>query len=140
MGRSQKFDEYAFLNLFYQKMLEEGQRHNLIDLSVDNRMVEDIREKFGISLTEESVRALADICSANNWIQHIYMGAGNYEHLQLTTTGFGVVRSKRMQAEASKKRSTMKKSSDFIEDHKGLFTILGAIIGIIGVLIAIYGI
>lgn len=99
MGKTKRFDEFDFLDLFYQEMLEQGQASNLVRLSVGARMVEGIYDKSGISLPEDDLQRMADICLANSWVKHTSLGAGQYGNLQLTTTGFGVAKSKRKQAE-----------------------------------------
>ncbi|MEB3310900.1 MAG: hypothetical protein VKJ02_11760 [Snowella sp.] len=137
MGKSKEFNEYDFLDLFYQEMLERGQPINLIVLSIDARMVCSINEKFKISVTQNSLQKIADICLANSWIKYISLG-GQYRNLQLTTTGFGVVKSKRKQVEQLSNRSIFKKASDYIEDHKGLFILFGFIIGLAGLFINFY--
>lgn len=139
MSKPNKFDEYDFLDLFYQEMLEAGQARNLIRLSVNARMVEDIYDKSTISVTERNLKKMADICLANSWIEHTTMGVGQYGNLQLTTTGFGVAKSKRKQADLLNSRSVFKKISDYIEEHKGLFILLGFIIALAGLLIKYYG-
>lgn len=139
MGKSKKFDEYDFLDLFYQEMLEVGQARNLVRLSVNARMVEDIYDKSAISVTEGELQRAADICLANSWVKHTTMGVGQYGNLQLTTTGFGVAKSKQKQAELLNNRSIMKKASDYIEEHKGLFILLSFVIAIAGLLIKYYG-
>ena len=134
MGSSSNFDEYDFLDLFYQEMLAVGHARNLVRLSVDAKMVEDIYENTTVSVTEEHLQKLADICLANSWLEHTVMGT-KYGHLQLTTTGFGVVKSKRKQRELLDNRGFLKKTSDYIEDHKGLFVLMGLLIAIAGLLI-----
>lgn len=132
------FDEYDFLDLFYQEMLSAGRARNLIRLSVNARMVEDIYEKSAISVTEDHLKKMSDICLANSWVEHTTIGTGQYGNLQLTTIGFGVVKSKQKQKELLSNRSYFKKASDYIEDHKGLFILLGLLIGMAGLLIRYY--
>ena len=95
MGKLKKFDEYNFLELFYQEMLVKGQASHLVSLSVNARMVDGIYESFGISVTENDLQSMADICFANGWLKHTTMNVGQYGNLQLTTTGLGVVKSKK---------------------------------------------
>lgn len=112
MGKSERFDEYYFLDLFYQEMLKEGKTCNLIWLSVNARMVKDIYEKSNIRVTEKYLRKMANICFAHGWLKHAACG-DKYRNLQLTTTGFGVVKS---QCEQNN-RSIFKKFSDWAKNH-----------------------
>ena len=139
MGTSNKFDEYDFLNLFYQEMLEAGQSRNLVRLSVNARMVEEIYDKSSLLVTEDKLQRAADICLANSWIKHTTMGVGQYGNLQLTTNGFGVAKSKQKQVELQNNRSILKKTSDYIEEHKGLLILLGFIVALAGLLIKYHG-
>jgi hypothetical protein len=139
MAKQKHFDEYDFLGLFYQEMLTNGHAHNLVRLSVDARMVEGIYEKSHHSVTEDELHRLADICLANGWVKQTVVGAGKHGHLQLTTQGFGVCKSKQKQQEMLKSRSLLKKVSDYIEVHKGLFVLLGFVVAVIGVAIKYYG-
>ena len=139
MSKPTKFDEYDFLDLFYQEMLSDGQAYNIIHLTINARMVEDVYEKSRISITEGDLQNVADICLANSWIKRTTMGIDQYANLQFTTTGFGVVKSKRKQANLLSNRSIFKKVSDYIEEHKGLFVLLGSIITLAGLLIKFYG-
>lgn len=138
MGKPIKFDEYDFLDLFYQDMLKKGHSHNLIRLSVNARFVEQVYESSGQSLTEDQLKKIADICLANGWVEHATMG-GLHNNLRLTTTGFGVVKSKRMRAEQMSNRGIMGKASDFVVDHKGLFILFGFVIALASLLIKLYG-
>lgn len=139
MGKLKQFDEYDFLGLFYQEMLKKGQASHLVRLSVNARMVEGIYDNSGISVTESDLQRMADICLANGWLKHTTMGVGQYGNLQLTTTGLGVVKSKQKQAEQLNNRRIVKKASDYIEEHKGLFILLSFVIGLAGLVIKFYG-
>lgn len=133
-SKSQSFNEFMLLDLFYGKMIEEGSKHNLVRLSIDIRLIEYIYEVTSLSITLEELKKVADICLANNWLEHTSLG-GKYLNLQLTTTGLGVATSKRRQKEVENSKGILKKSSDYIEDHKGLFIFLGFLIALIGLLI-----
>jgi hypothetical protein len=139
MAKTKKFDEYDFLNLFYEEMLAQGQAYNLIRLSANARMVENIYEKMGILITENELQQVADICLANSWVQHTVMGVGKYGYLQLTSTGFGVAKSKKMQSEILSKKSFFRKTSDYIVEHKGWFIFLGFIVAVLGLIIKYNG-
>ena len=121
------FDEYDFLDLFYQEMLAAGHARNLVSLNVDPKMVGNIYENSSVSVTEDHLRKMADVCLANSWVEHTVI-SNKYGCLQLTTTGFGVVKSKRKQKELLNKRNNLKKASDYIVDHKGIFILLSLVV------------
>lgn len=138
MRKLKQFDEYEFLNLFYQEMLEKGRARHLVRLSLNARVVEQIYDNSRVSVTEKDLQKIADVCLANGWLEHADM-TDQYENLQLTTIGLGVVKSKQKQAEQLNNRSIFKKTSDYIEEHKGLLMLLGFIIALVGLLIKFYG-
>ena len=93
-------------------------------MSVDDAMVSLITKKLGRTATLDQLHCLTDKCLENEWLEHRVM-AGKYEALGLTTTGFGVVRSRQRQRENLANRTGFKKVSDYIENHKGLMIALG---------------
>ncbi len=137
-GKSNNFCEYDLLDFYYQRMLDEGSGRNLVRFSIDNQLVEIIYEKTDHSLSESELQKLADVCLANNWLEHTSM-AGKYGNLCLSTTGLGIATAKRRQKEIESNKSFLKKTSEYIEDHKGLFLLLGALVAIVGVVIKLYG-
>jgi hypothetical protein len=138
LKKSDKFDEFDFLDIFFQKMLREGKTYNLIHLSVNASMVEHVYDETKISVTENDLQRVANFCIANNWVKQTTV-TSQYGGLQLTTTGVGIVKSKQKQKELLKNRSIMKKTSDYIEDHKGLFILLGFILALATLLLKYYG-
>ena len=135
MNKKTSFNEFDFLDIFYQAMLKEGVKHNLIRITLDHRTIEDIYETTSYSATEDEIQKLIDICLANNWLEQKTIGVGQYNNLQLTTTGLGVVTSKRRQKENENQKTFMKKTSEYIEDHKGLFLLFGFIIAAAGLIL-----
>lgn len=75
---------------------------------------------------------------ANEWLEHAAMGAGKYGNLRLTTTGFGVAKSRQRKQELLNEKSIFKKTSDFIENHKGIFIVFGSAIALAGLLVKIF--
>ncbi len=57
------------------------------------------------------------------------MGA-KYNHLRLTTTGFGAAKSRQRRAEMLQQRSPTKKVSDYVVEHRGLFMVLGFLLAL----------
>ena len=137
--KSNKFTEFDLLDFYYQTMLDNGSTRNLIRYSIDHRLVEKIYEKRSISLSESELQKIADICLANNWLEYTSI-AGKYGNLCLSTTGLGIATSKRRQKEVEASKGLLKKFSGFIEEHKGLFILLGFVIALIGLIIKFTGV
>ena len=100
--KSRSFTEFDLLDFYYQTMLDSGSSRNMVRHSIDHELVEKIYEKTRISLSKAELQKMADICLANNWLEHTSM-AGKYGNLCLSTTGFGVATSKRRQKEIEKR-------------------------------------
>lgn len=122
---------------FVEEMESRGESRKLIRLDIDESMVERINARKGSKINLDQLHKYADICLANEWLEHTVMGE-KYRSLSITTKGLGVVRSRQRKAELLKNRSLLKKFSDYIEDHKGLFILLGAAIAITGLLIKLF--
>lgn len=139
MPRTKKATEYDLLRLFVLQMEENGVPRNVIHLDVDQAAVDLMRDKLNVVTTLEDVQRLADKCLAHEWLEHRFLGAGQYGSLSLTATGHGVVRSLQIKEAAKASRSFLKRASDYVEDHKGLFVIVGVLIAIAGVLTKLGG-
>ena len=137
MAKKNEITEFDILELYADEMESEGANRNLIRISVDEYMASALSDKFGVEVTLENLQRLADMCLANEWLEHRVM-AGKYGQLGLTTTGLGVVRSRQRKKEALANRTSLKKASDYIEDHKGLFVALGAAVAVAGLLLKLF--
>src|SRR5258708_34345996 len=123
MGRAITPKEIDVLTMFVDEMEAQGASRKRIRLTVDANFAERLGQKLNVPVTLELVQKLTDQCLANEWLE----GGGKYGMLMITTTGFGVVRSKQKSEELKRSRSGLKRLSDIIEDHKGLFIALGAL-------------
>ena len=137
MAKKKEITEFDILELYVGEMESQGANRNLVTISIDEGMASKLHDKLGVKVTLENLQRLADICLANEWLEHRFL-AGKYGELGLTTTGYGVVRSRQRKAELQANRSVFKKVSDYIEDHKGLFIALGAAVAVVGLLLKIF--
>ena len=130
-------DEYRLLIYLLELCEKNGQRYDQHYFDIDNMLIENLYEKYQIEPTLEELQQVVDRCYARSWLEHAYMSGSQYKGLKLTTTGSGVATSKRKSDEAKNSRPFLKKASDYIEEHKGLFVLLGSLIAITGLLITI---
>jgi hypothetical protein len=130
--------EFDILQLFAEEMDRTGQNRKLVRLNITEESVEKINHKNNSQIDIDRLQRLADKCLANEWLEHTVMGCGQYAKLSLTTTGFGVIRSRQRKEELLSQRSIFKRTSDFIEDHKGLFIFFGSAIALAGLLVKIF--
>lgn len=132
-----KATEFDLLEIFVTEMEQRGEKRNLIIFDIDQKMAGAVSDKVGVPVTLEEIQKLADRCLANEWLEHKVL-AGKYGQLELSTSGFGVVRSLQRKQEKLANRSFLKKTSDYIEDHKGLFIALTVAIGLAGILVRLF--
>ena len=118
---------------FVVDLLEEkGVTHKLGMFSINDSLVSKINHKLNTDLLLIELQKAADKCLAHEWIEKITkeLAANKHTNLGITPKGIGVARSKRKADEIKADRSFLKKSSDYVEEHKGLFILLGSIIGL----------
>jgi hypothetical protein len=120
-------------------MESTGTTYKTVNCTINQKLVDEINGKEGINYSLRDFEAATDKCLANEWLERKYMGCSMYSNLAITQKGLGVVRSKRRQEELKKSRSWLKKISDFIEDHKGLFIVLGFLLAIATFILKILG-
>jgi len=133
--------DLALLYFVVDLLEEKGVSHKLEMFTINESLVVRINYKFSTSFSIIELQKAADKCTAHEWIEKITKEiAGNkHTNLGITQKGIGVARSKRMADEIKAKRSFFKKASDYIEDHKGLFILLGSIIGLTMLALKIFG-
>lgn len=135
---NRRVTEFDLLEVFTTEMEREGVNHKSVRLDIDAALAEQMTKARSTSVAVEDLQRLADKCLANAWLEHAVIGAGKYGHLVLTSTGVGVIRSRQRKKEALNARTNLKKISDYIEDHKGLFVALGALIALAGLLTKLF--
>ncbi|HCE5206460.1 TPA: hypothetical protein NG320_004711 [Vibrio parahaemolyticus] len=121
--------EYALLNNVVDYMEANGHTYKTVTLDIDEKLVQEINEVRKEKFTLTQLEKAADKCLAHEWLKHAFIG-GKYKGLQITPKGIGVARSKKRADELKANRSLLKKASDYIEDHKGLFVVLGFLLAL----------
>ncbi|MFO0016764.1 MAG: hypothetical protein ACK52U_09425 [Synechococcaceae cyanobacterium] len=122
-------DEFDILAVFVETLEANGLKPSCVQLPVDDEFVARLNTKHQASMSRDEVHRLVDKCLANEWLER--NTHSKYLSLSITSAGAGVVRSRIKSAEARRNRTVLKKLSDTIDDHKGLFLALGAILGLL---------
>ena len=130
--------EYDLLESAVIYMEKEGVKPNLVIFNIDHEQIEDIYDNTGREYSIDQLKKAADYCFVHGFIDHRSI-SDKYSELRLTEKGMGIVRSKRKQQEILRNRSLLKKLSDYIEDHKGLFVFLSATIALVTLILSIFG-
>lgn len=123
-----EFNEFDLLELFYREMEEKGIKSHLVLISIDDRLVESLYDKDGVSITLAKLRTLTNKCLANEWLKRNFLSE-HYYKLNLTDKGLGIVLSKR--AIKDKNKTLFQKTSNFAKTHKALIGLLGVVFTVI---------
>lgn len=130
--------EFKILNHVIDYMESTGSTYKLVTLSIDEKLVGEINSENKSNYTLEELERATDKCLAHEWIEHAALGS-KYGDLRITPKGVGAARSKRKSEELKLSRSFLKKISDYIEDHKGLFVVLGFLLAIATFVLKVFG-
>lgn len=127
----------AILTNVVDYMEKSGVNRKLVNFEIDENLINEIYEASGHQYSMAELTSAADKCFAHEWIENRSIGT-KYSYLGITEKGVGIVRSKRKQELDKKNRKLLKKISDYIEDHKGLFLFLGVAVALASLIIKIY--
>ena len=122
--------EFKILNNVIDHMESTGSTYKLVRLSIDQGLLDEINKTNKTNYTLEELQKATDRCLAHEWLVHTIMGGGKHGNLGITPKGVGAARSKRRGEELKASRGFLKKVSDYIEDHKGLFVVLGFLLAL----------
>lgn len=131
--------EFKILNNIVDHMESTRSTYKLVTLSIDEELVSEINNKNNTNFTLGELEKAADKCLAHEWLTHASLGGAKYGSLQITPKGVGASRSKLKSEELKASRSWLKKSSDSIEDHKGILIFLGAVIALASFILKVTG-
>lgn len=123
-------DKFRFLNHFLETMELRGEVASLVFINVNTEFVTDFNKRYKTKHTLEEFVKLVDVCKAHEWVKCTAGGRGPHGNLVITSKGVAAIRSKNESDRRKSERSAIKKLSDCIEDHKGLFVVFGFIIAL----------
>lgn len=132
-----KASEEDILRVFVEELETRGYNRMQVQLDIDESMLERINRGIKGSIDLSQLYRLVDRCLASEWLEYTVIGAGKYGQLSLTATGLGIVRSRQRKEKARASRTRLKIASDYIEEHKGLFLLIGAAVAITGLFVKI---
>ncbi len=121
--------EFKILTNVINFMESNGSTYKVVTFSIDQDLANEINSKHGTKYSVQVLEKAADKCIAHEWIERRSLD-GKYDNLGITPKGIGAARSKTKAEELKASRSRLKKISDYIEDHKGLFVALGLIVAL----------
>lgn len=121
--------EFLILDNVIDCMEENGTTYKLVHVTIDEELLNEINGSSKEQFNLEQLQKAADKCLAHEWLKHTFLG-DKYHHLQIIPKGIGAARSKKRAQELKASRGLLKKLSDYIEDHNGLFVVLGSLLAL----------
>lgn len=133
--------DLALLYFVVDLLEDKGVTHRLEMFSINESLLSELNQKFSTQFSLHDFEKAADKCLAHEWIEKITkeLAANKYNNLGITQKGIGVARSKRKADQLKASRNILKKASDYVEEHKGIFILLGSIIGLTMLGLKIFG-
>ncbi len=131
--------EFKILNNVLEYMESTGNTYKTVSVTIDEKLVVEINKAHKTKYTLSDLQSAADKCLAHEWLQRIRLGVSQYSDLEVTPKGLGVAKSKRKSEELKASRSFLKKSSDAIDDHKGLLVFLGLLMALATFVLKFFG-
>ncbi|MDO6464797.1 hypothetical protein [Pseudoalteromonas carrageenovora] len=131
--------EFKILNNILDYMESKGLTYKSVVVTINEELVEEVNTINKSSHTLEELQKAADKCFAHEWLKRRGEGGDKYTHLYITPKGIGAARSKQRSEEIKKSRSFLKKTSDYIEEHKGLFIVFGFLLTLATFALKIFG-
>jgi hypothetical protein len=131
--------EFEILANIIDYMEKNGVTAKLVRLDVDQKLVNAIYSKSGTQYSILELQKAVDKCIAHEWLTHRSIGE-KYKYLGITPKGVGAARSKEKSEEMKRSRTKIKRASDYIEDHKGLFLFLGFLIALLTLASKFFGV
>jgi hypothetical protein len=132
-------EEQAILFHFVDTMEKEGHTINLVHISFTDSEREIINKQYNTKITNETMEEILNRLLSHEYIKHTTFGSEAFSNLQLTLKGLGIVNSIRNREEQKKQKSFLKKASDYVEDHKGLFLAFGFVVTLITLILKFKG-
>jgi len=129
--------EFKILKNVLDYMESKGLTYKSVVVTINEELVEEINTVNRSSHTLEELQNAADKCFAHEWLKR--RGGDKYTQLYITPKGIGAARSKQRSEELKKSRSFLKKTSDYIEERKGLFIVLGFLLTLATFALKIFG-
>lgn len=120
-------------------MESTGTTYKLVQVSINQDLVDRVNRKNNSLYTLDELEKATDKCLAREWLKRTALGSGNYSHLGITPKGVGAAISKRNSDELKASRGLMKRASDYVEEHKGLFIVLGFLLALSTFALKLFG-
>jgi hypothetical protein len=120
--------EFKILAYIIDSMEANGVTSQVVKFEVDQKFANEISSKYGIRYTVSDLEKAVDKCIANEWLA--MRSFEKYKDIGITPKGVGAARSKIKSEENKSSQTIIKKASDYIEEHKGLFVLFGFLIAL----------
>jgi len=131
--------EFKILSHIVEYMESTGTTYKLVQITVDQEFTDEINSNYQTKFTLSDIEKATDKCLAHEWLKHTAMGGTKYSFIGITPKGVGAARSKQKAQELKTSRTWLKKTSDYIEDHKGILIFFGSAIALATFILKVTG-
>lgn len=128
----------SILETMLKKMESTGQSRSSILFDVDESLVNLVYDITEVQYSIEELRTGVSTCLAHEWVENVTI-EDRFRNLRITTKGVGVAVSSRNKSTEVKEQSGLKKISRYIEERKGILTLLAALLGLITLYLNFFG-
>lgn len=126
---------FYILNSMLNYMEKYGLTKEQLQVYIDENLVSEINKDNNTNFTLDEFNKEVDICIANELLERTNFG-GNYTQVRITQKGKGFAVSKKKSNEIEKSRSLLKKVSDGLLEYKGILSLIGVFIALVGLIIS----
>lgn len=99
--------EYYLLQYFIDYMERNGLIKEAVIFDLDQQLCDELNEWYKQSFTLPELQKSVDKCIANEWLKHRGLN-DKYSYLGITTSGVGIIRSRRNLEQKKKSRTVLK--------------------------------
>ncbi|PRM96017.1 hypothetical protein CJ673_03825 [Aliarcobacter cryaerophilus] len=124
-------EERVFLEYFVNTMEQEGLTLKAVYISFTQEELQKINKIYSTNISMSQMETNLNKLLSHEHLKHAFIGEDKFSGLQLTLKGLGVVNSLKKKEESNKNKGMLKRVSDYVEDHKGIFLVLGFLITLI---------
>lgn len=123
-------EERIFLEYFVDTMEKQGLTLKAIHISFMQEELKKINEKYSMHISIDQMETNLNKLLTHEYLKHAFISGDKFSCLQLTLKGLGVVNSLKKKEQLNINKGRLKRISDYVEDHKGLFLVFGFLIAL----------
>jgi len=133
-------EEKAILSYFVNEMESKGLTKNSVLITFSDAVLQEINNNYSTSLNDENLDTYINKLLASEHIKQRCMSGCKNSNLQITSKGVAVITSLRAKEELLQNRTFLKRVSDFIDNHKGIISLIAIVLALVSFVLRLKGI